>query len=214
MTEKNVVVVIPAFNESITIADVIKLVAKYAVPLVVDDGSSDKTGEIAGDHGAIVVKHQVNCGYEAALTSGLEEAHRREFTFAITMDADGQHNPQILDTFIDQLILGSDLVIGVRDRLQRFGEYIFAWVGRGLWHIKDPLCGMKAYRLALLECYGPFDSTKSVGTEFAIRLVKNGIPYSEVQVPTTPRVGESRYGDGIKTNLRIIGALIRVIRVG
>ena len=211
MTDQFLAVVIPAFNESETIAAVVMSVAQYATPIVVDDGSVDDTCGIAERQGAIVVKHGVNRGYEAALASGLYEAHKRGFTFAITMDADGQHNPEILNSFKEQLRNGNDLVIGVRDRLQRFGEHVFAWVGKRLWHIKDPLCGMKAYKLALLESYGPFDSTQSVGSEFAIRLVRNGTPYSETPVPTMPRVGVSRYGTGIKTNMRIISALIRVI---
>lgn len=157
------------------------------------------------------MKHLVNLGYEEALDSGLKEAHKLGFMFAITMDADGQHNPQILNAFINQLAQGNDLVIGMRDRLQRFGEHAFAWAGKRLWNICDPLCGMKAYKLSLLDSYGPFDTTRSVGSEFAIRLVKNRIPYSQISISTRARSGKSRYGSGIKTNIRILCALMRVI---
>jgi glycosyltransferase involved in cell wall biosynthesis len=211
MTEESVAVVIPAFNEHETIAAVINSVAIYATPVVVDDGSCDDTYEIAVAQGAIVIKHKTNLGYEAALSSGLQEANRRGFIFAVTMDADGQHNPEIINDFIEQLKAGSNVVIGVRDHLQRFGEYAFAWIGKYLWNIQDPLCGMKAYKLSLLEYYGPFDTTKSVGAEFVIRMARDGVSFTQIPVPTRPRFGESRYGSGLKANIRIIGALIRVI---
>jgi len=211
MINETIAIVIPALNESETIGTVISAVRAYGSPLVVDDGSSDDTRGIAIRNGAIVVAHARNLGYESALASGLEEAQRRGYRFAITMDADGQHQPQILESFIAQLANGNDLVIGARDRLQRFGEHAFAWFGKRLWRIDDPLCGMKAYRLGLLAEYGPFDTVKAVGAEFAIRLARNGVSVSQVPVFTRERIGRSRYGSGIAANARIIRALVRVL---
>ena len=210
MIKTDIAVVIPALNEETNIERVVRSVADYATPLVVDDGSTDQTSELAQLAGAIVVIHPLNLGYDSALSSGLEMAFAKGFEYAVTMDADGQHNPSILKEFICAFDAGSDLVLGVRNRRQRFGEDIFALWARFLWKIKDPLCGMKGYRLSLLKKYGPFDSRKSVGSEFAIRLVQNGIQFVEVPVVTRQRIGASRFGDGWQANYKILSAMVRV----
>ncbi len=213
MIKKSLAIVIPAINESKTIGEVVSAVKAFGSPLVVDDGSSDNTREIAIRSGALVVTHGRNLGYEAALASGLEEAKIYGFEFAITIDADNQHQPQMLELFVAQLANGSDMVLGVRDHFQRFGERIFAWFGKRLWQIDDPLCGMKAYRLSLLEKYGPFDTVKGVGSEFAIRVAKSRVSFSQVPVTTRVRIDHSRYGSGVIANVKIIRALFRVLLI-
>lgn len=207
----NIAAIIPALNESKSIANVVRLVRAFASPIVVDDGSSDGTGRIAEEQGAVVVTHPQNLGYGAALSSGLEEALRRGFLYAVTLDADGQHDPQIIEVFHQKLLDGTDLVIGHRDKFQRFSESIFGTVGYFLWNLHDPLCGMKAYRLELLRVHGPFDTLNSVGTEFSIKLIRRGIRFSEIAIQTAPRSGTTRYGSGLKPNLKILRALLAVL---
>ncbi len=201
-------VVIPALNEAQAIGEVIVGVSQYGVPIVVDDGSTDGTAQLAERAGAIVVKHEVNRGYDKALESGLFKAVELGFCYATTLDADGQHFPHTLLEFKTELSKGADLVIGTRDRHQRLAESAFAILGKALWGMADPLCGMKGYKLVHLEKLGHFDSYRSIGTEFAIRCARSSLDIRYVPVPTRDRTGSSRFGSGLRANLEILRALL------
>lgn len=200
--------VLPALNEAAAIGQVVRAVLPYAQPIVVDDGSTDGTAPIAQAAGAIVVVHAHNKGYDAALESGLFQALRLGFRHAITLDADGQHFPETLELFKKELADGAVLVVGCRDRHQRFMESAFALVGALLWGVKDPLCGMKGYELKYLAELGHFDSYRSIGTEFTLRAARRGYRIAQVPVPTRDRVGASRFGSGLRANLKILRALL------
>ena len=198
----------PALNESASIVRVVRAIAPYAQAIVVDDGSTDGTGDLARGAGAIVVRHENNRGYDQALQSGLLHAAEQGFDCAITLDADGQHDPRLLQRFIDALASGAELVIGARDRHQRWAESLFALVGHALWGIDDPLCGMKGYRCSLIRRAVWFDSYGSIGTELTLRAVRSGVRFVQVPVPTRPRLGQSRFGRGLRANLRIFRAMM------
>ena len=200
--------VIPAYNEANSIDAVVEAAKQYALIIVVDDGSYDETAHLAGQAGAIVVSHSHNRGYDAALQTGLFKAIELGCTFAITMDADGQHNPVVLEPFKAALLKGADLVVGVRDRHQRFSESLFAVIGKLLWSLEDPLCGVKGYRLSHLKRLGHFDCYTSIGTEFAIRCARSHLRIDTVPVLTKDRCGISRFGGGLKANFRILRALL------
>ncbi len=201
-------VVIPAFNEEKSIAKVVETVKKYALPIVVNDGSSDETADLAERAGAVVVSHSSNQGYDAALQMGLFKAIELGFNFAITIDADGQHNPSAINSFKVALLQGADLVVGVRDRYQRISEMLFGLIGKTLWSIEDPLCGMKGYKLSHLNRLGYFDSYKSIGTEFSLRCARSGLRIESVPIVTCKRIGLSRFGVGLKPNYLILRAIV------
>jgi len=200
--------VIPAWNEASAISDVIAGIVRYGTPIVVDDGSTDDTSQLANRAGAIVVRHPLNQGYDKALESGLFKAIEHGFGYAITLDADGQHLPKTVHAFKTELTNGADLVIGTRDHHQRLAEFVFAIVGKAVWGIADPLCGMKGYRLCHLAKLGHFDSYRSIGTEFAIRCARSRLNLRQVQVPTQIRAGSSRFGSGLRPNYRIFRAML------
>lgn len=205
---RRIAVVIPAFNEQEAIGEIVRKVSVLANAIVVDDGSHDGTAEVALAAGAEVVSHKTNQGYDHALETGMRRALALGFDAAITMDADGQHQPETLLAFIEALQNGAELVVGIRDRRQRISETVFAGCGSLLWGIKDPLCGMKGYQLSLLQKAGRFDTYSSIGTELAIRAAKSGCSVSQVQVPTQARNGVSRFGGGWRPNYWIIRALV------
>ena len=106
-------VVLPAFNEADHIGAVIKDVRKQPVDVVViDDGSTDETVAVSEAAGAVVIKHERNLGKGAALESGFDYAMLHLYEGLITMDADGQHDPEDIPCFIDAFqrtgISGSD----------------------------------------------------------------------------------------------------------
>ncbi len=156
-------VLIPTHNNHTSIGDVVtralgtlKHPHGEEVPVfVVDDGSTDGSGALAEDAGAIVVHHGYNRGKGAALLTGMQALARAGYTHAICLDADGQHHPEDLPAFI--AAIHSDpfaILAGVRDLatapgISRFGRRFsnfWIWVETG-WRVADSQCGFRAYPL-------------------------------------------------------------------
>ena len=207
MERHRIGIVIPALNEATTIGEVVLEVSQFGLPIVVDDGSSDETGTLANAAGASVVRHNINQGYDHALNSGFARASDLDCEFVVTMDADGQHNPIVLSSFIRALEAGADIVVGVRDRRQRLAEHIFALISSLRWGIHDPLCGMKAYRIEVYKTLGHFDSYDSIGTELIIFAAKSGKKIVQLPLKTRDRKDEPRFGKRYTANWRILRAL-------
>ena len=110
----NVVAIIPAYNEEKALADVIgKTLENVDEVIVVDDGSSDKTSEVAIEAGARVIRHSVNLGKGEALKSGFKAIG--DDSIIITIDGDGQHNPSEIPDLVRPIVEdGADLVNGSR----------------------------------------------------------------------------------------------------
>ena len=199
-------IVIPAWNEAATIGQVVARVAGIGRVIVVDDGSSDNTGEIARASGAETVLHAGNEGYDRALDSGFRRAAELKCAYVITLDADGQHPADMIAAYLARLEDGSDLVLGVRDRYQRMGERLFAILTRAAFGIDDPLCGMKGYRMALYRELGHFDSYGSIGTELMLHSVRHGARFVQLPLKTAERRDTPRFGRLVCANFKILRA--------
>jgi len=208
MDRSRVGIVIPALNESATIASVVTTASAFGVPIVVDDASSDSTAVLAANHGATVVSHRNGRGYDGALNSGFSKAAEIGCEAIVTIDADGQHDPSLIRRFIDALEAGADVVIGVRSRRQRVAEHLFAWYTSRRYGISDPLCGMKAYRTAVFSALGHFDSYRSIGTELAIFAARSGYRVAQLPFEVRERKGAPRFGRALSGNLKILRAMI------
>lgn len=201
------IVVIPALNESNSIAHVVATILSLAPVIVVDDGSSDETASLARDAGADVLSHGKCFGYDQALETGLRRALDLGYEYAVTLDGDGQHRASTIQVFLEEFAKGADLVIGARNRRQRWAEQIFGVMANAFWGIRDPLCGMKGYRLELISKAGYFDSYRSIGTEFSIRAARSGCKISQVSIVIYDRPGQSRFGAGLTANCQILRAM-------
>lgn len=113
---RKLVVVVPAFNEERSIGSVILKAHKYAdIVLVVDDGSTDATAEIAEAAGAVVLRHEQNLGKGTALATGLYGAQKHNPSIVVTLDADGQHLPEEVACVAAPILKGqADIVVGSR----------------------------------------------------------------------------------------------------
>lgn len=207
MERSRIAIIIPALNEAATIGAVLARVREYGDPVVVDDGSTDATAQIARAAGAEVVSHAVNQGYDGALNSGFARAAALGYQYLITVDADGQHNPAQLSEMIGYLERGYQLVLGERDRLQRVGEWIFAFFAARRWRIRDPLCGMKGYAVELYRQAGQFDSFRSIGSELAVRSVVGGARVANMAIITRDRADAPRFGRRFAANWKILRAM-------
>lgn len=113
---QRIAVVIPAYREAKDIDQVVRQVRQYIdAVIVVDDCSPDETSSVAKTAGAIVVRHDVNCGKGAALKTAFVKLKEMGYTHGITLDGDGQHDPEQLPAFIVALQEpGVMLVLGNR----------------------------------------------------------------------------------------------------
>lgn len=211
MARCRVAIIIPALNEAKTVYEVVKAVSLYGDVVVVDDGSSDDTARLATLAGASVVMHPQNLGYDAALNSGFREALSMGAEVLITVDADGQHNPSLIELMVASIDSGADVVVGIRNKKQRLAEYVFSFYTYLLYGIQDPLCGMKAYKRNVYSALGHFDSLTSVGTELMIFAAKSRFKVKQIYFNVTERNGPSRFGSLVSANFKILRAMFLVI---
>jgi len=209
----SVAIVIPAFNEAATVADIVRSVKPFGLPVVVDDGSVDQTATVARAAGAEVVRHEINRGYDAALSSGFEAAAARGATVIVTFDADGQHDAGVLERFITPLLAHTaDLALGIRPHSARFAEMLFSTYTRWRFGVPDILCGIKGYRIELYRRLGYFDRNQMIGTELALASLRNGARIMLIPVPIHPRKGAPRFARTLAANWLIFRAFLLALR--
>ena len=180
-------------------SSVLDEVTRYANNvLVVDDGSDDGTTDILSARDDIIlVRHAVNQGYGAALITGFKYAVEHEYDVLITVDCDGQHEPQRIQLFVDKFIeTGADIVSGSR-YLRSFDEdspppeqrrLINHQVTRTLnsrlgFDLTDAFCGFKAYRVSCLERLAPTEQGYAMPLELWVQIASQKLSVVEVAVP-------------------------------
>ncbi len=187
-----IIALIPAYNEARYIADVVKAALQYVPVVVVDDGSSDGTGATAALAGAKVIVHNTNQGKGKALNTGFEYAVARRVDAAITLDADGQHNPTEIPTFIAAFRAGQgDVIIGQRTFAQmpgksRFGNTVGTWLltramGRP---IPDNQSGYRLLGRRVMETVRPDTTRFEAEVELLLRAQLAGFRLAWVPIQT------------------------------
>tara|TARA_Y100001978_G_C23572313_1_gene374805 strand:+ start:98 stop:736 length:639 start_codon:yes stop_codon:yes gene_type:complete len=209
MKKSELAILIPAFNESKTIFSVIKKIERFGTPIVIDDGSSDNTFNLAKKAGATVIKHKTNLGYDESLNTGFLTACENNCKYVITFDADDQHDSKLIPIFIDLLYEGNIVVCGVRKKKPRFSELLFSIYTNIRWGIKDPLCGMKGYSIDLYKELGHFDSYNSIGTELLLFSLSKNYSVKQVPIPIKRRQDLPRLGSLARANIKILTSLMR-----
>jgi glycosyltransferase involved in cell wall biosynthesis len=206
-------VVLPALDEAGTIASVVERLRGLGQAVVVDDGSSDGTGAVAERAGATVLRHGVNAGYDAALRTGILWAVEHGYDVVVTMDADGQHDPEIVARLAQPIERGeADLVLGQRPIGSRRAERAFSRYTRRRFGIDDILCGAKAYAAPIVRAHGAALDTKSIGTALALAAVGSGARAAVVPVEVHRRTdGSPRFGSGLRAELRLGRAFARAV---
>ena len=203
MRDNSVAIVIPAFNESKTITDVICKVQIYGNVIIVDDGSTDSTIDTVKTTSATIISHKKNLGYEAALSTGFEYAFNNGYSYIVTTDADGELDSLAIPEVLKILRKNAMIVVCSRSIKNRIIETIFGVLSNMVWSVSDPLCGMKGYSYNLFEKYGFFDRRKMIGTELLACAIRDGIPINEVPIKVSKREGESRYGGALSSLVKI-----------
>jgi glycosyltransferase involved in cell wall biosynthesis len=188
----NVWVVIPAYNESKYLATVLEKVAPFTSNcIVVDDGSRDKTAEIARKHTKYVLNHQVNLGKGAALTTGCEFAfYHQQAEAVILLDSDDQHDPNEMPLFLKKLAT-RPMVFGVRafttmPRVRVVGNKMLSTLVAILFgkYIPDILSGYKAFNRDAYEQIKWASSGYDVELEIAVRVARHKVAYNVQAIKT------------------------------
>jgi glycosyltransferase involved in cell wall biosynthesis len=195
--------IIPAYQESRAIKQVVTLAQKYCTcVVVVDDGSTDNTSRIAEDSGAIVLRHSKNLGKGAALRTGFNYAVETACDIVITLDGDMQHNPHSIPRFIDQINKGFDVIVGSRYATQseampfvrKLSNLITTQALRVFFKVPvtDSQSGFRAFRKEVLKVVSVRDDGFAAETEILIDAKRAGFKISEVPIATNYGEEESK----------------------
>jgi glycosyltransferase involved in cell wall biosynthesis len=221
-----ILLVIPCYNEEASIGDLLLEIAAASAdyhPLVIDDGSSDSTGAVAGAH-AQVVRLIENLGIGGAVQTGIKYAERHGFDICIQIDGDGQHNPQEIRALLDcyrqrphNIVIGSRFIdnTGFRSTVsRRLGSKLIALALNNLFaggRITDPTSGMRLMDRRAIEFFArryPLDFPEPISLAWAMRA---GLSISETAVEMRAReTGESSI-DGFKPltyMIRVLGYIL------
>jgi glycosyltransferase involved in cell wall biosynthesis len=208
-------IVIPAYNEEDGIASIMRRVLAVRESLVgvgvddlellvVDDGSRDKTVEIASqiareNSGVRVISHPRNRGYGAALKTGFSQSSGEWIGF---LDADGTYPPEYFPKLFQETCNGWDLVIGSRmagetsemPPVRRLGNWLFAnWISLlGRHRITDSASGMRIFKRQILEQILPLPDGLNLTPIMSTRAIHEGVRMTEVPIPYSERVGRSK----------------------
>jgi glycosyltransferase involved in cell wall biosynthesis len=204
-------IVIPAYNEENGIREIAERVLavepslqKVGVErmelLVVDDGSKDRTAEVAASiPGVTLIRHPKNKGYGAALKTGFSKASGELIGF---LDADGTYPPEYFPQLCQSALSGSELVIGSRmagedskmPLTRRVGNFFFANLLSilGRQKVTDSASGMRVFKREILEHVYPLPDGLNLTPVMSTRALHEGIKVVEVPIPYSERVGRSK----------------------
>lgn len=188
-------VIIPTLNESREIANLVSHARRF-IPdiLVIDDGSTDQTAQIAKASGAEVLRNERNQGKGACLVKGYAYALEKGFDAVISMDGDGQHSPEDLPVFLkaaedpeNSLIIGNRMSDArnmpfVRILTNRLMSWFLSLVTRQ--NIPDTQCGFRLVKRELLEKVNLVTSKYEMESEMLIKASRRGFKIKSVLVKT------------------------------
>ena len=185
---------IPAYNEESHIENLIKSAKNHVDSVVVcDDGSTDNTANIAKNAGAIVISHKRNKGYGASVISLFNYARENDVDSMITIDGDGQHNPDQIPLLLNTMSQHNvDVVIGSRflnqnieapGYRQRGIKIITSTANYGTdLKVSDSQSGFRSYSKIAINAIHPTEEGMSVSTEILLKISNKGLSLAEVPI--------------------------------
>lgn len=214
----------PAYNEEMSIADVIRGCQRYVDKVVVvDDGSIDATAQIALSLNAHVVRHPRNMGYGAALRSCFEEARIMSADRMVIIDSDGQHDSEDIPKLLEPISRGYDIVIGSRfitKKAEKMPLYrkagmkvldaITNFIGET--EVSDSQCGFRAYSRRAIEAMQISGNGMSAGSEILLQINENNLRIKEVAICCNYDLENTSKQDPVTHGLNVIMYLMRMLK--
>ncbi|MBI4280774.1 glycosyltransferase family 2 protein [Candidatus Uhrbacteria bacterium] len=214
-----VIAVIPAYNEAKTIGGVVQATLPFVdAVLVVDDGSSDETGTVAAGAGARVVRHVLNRGLGATLGTGIQAAVRAGASYVVTLDADGQHDPQEIEKLLNPLrrdladvVLGSRLLISVgmppaRRIANQLGN-LLTFLLFGIF-VTDSQSGFRAFNRQAAAVIRLRSNRMAVSSEIVAEIGRHDLRLAEVPVRPIYTEYSLSKGQNFRVGLRTLYHLL------
>ena len=220
-------IVTPAYNQAEYLAETIESVLAQDYPnleyIVLDDGSTDHTAEIARRHGAKVIRHLTNLGAGAATVTGMQAAKVLDADVIVTIDADGQHNPADIQFLVECLLDGPyDVVIGSRlldpagMPASRFAANLLLNAVTYLVHgkiVSDSQSGFKAYSRGAIEAMALSSSGYEICSEIIGEIYRKNLRYKSVPIKAVYTDYSKAKGQHFLNGINlIIGLLMRMLR--
>jgi hypothetical protein len=208
-----VAVVIPALNEEHSLPLVLRAMPNVGVVLVVDNGSDDRTHEVAESGGAIVLS-EPNRGYGNACQAGIAEASKRGFTVVVILDGDHSFDPQEMGRLVGPILADdADMVLGDRtataeagalEPQQVFGNRVATHlIHRVSGHRYRDMGPFRAIRTSTLLALNMEDPNYGWNVEMQLKILKYGYRVQEVPVSCRPRAGgTSKISGSLRSSLR------------
>ena len=184
-------IAIPAYEAEATVGNVVRRAAPFGPVVVVDDGSPDRTGDVARACGVPVLVHGVNEGKGRALRTAFGHLFAEGYDAVVTLDADGQHPPEEIPRLVAAWREGADLVLGTRhhlydgmSRVRRTSNASSSWLisrvaGRTL---PDCQTGFRVYARALVEAVGFPESRFEAESAVLVRAARRGFRIAGVPI--------------------------------
>ncbi len=196
VSEPRIVVVIPAYNEERCVGSMVLKSLMFADSvIVVDDGSTDATAQVAEAAGALVVRHDGNKGKGVALNTGFAAARPLEVDVVVTLDGDGQHRPEELPDLVAPVLASrADIVIGSRyldpcgcsdvPRHRVWGHHLFNWLTNTLsgTRVTDSQTGYRAFSPRAAETINFAANGFAVASEMQFLARQHELKVAEVAI--------------------------------
>lgn len=207
-----VAVVIPALNEERALGQTLAELPPVGLLIVVDNGSTDRTAEVAREGGAEVLA-EPRRGYGQACQAGIARAAAWGAQVLVILDADHSDHPEELPLLVDPILRDeADLVLGDRTRLalpgsllpqQRYGNLLATFlIARATGHRYRDMGPFRAVRMSSLLRMKMEDPTFGWNVEMQIKAVKHGLRIEEIPVRYRPRIGVSKISGTVRGTLK------------
>jgi glycosyltransferase involved in cell wall biosynthesis len=216
--EPNIICAIPCFNEERSIGSVVLKTKRHVSRIIViDDGSTDATAEVAAEAGAEVYQHPQNRGYGAAIRSAIEKGRQLKADVLVILDGDGQHDPGDIPGLVEPLLSGkSDVVVGSRflgignkpPIFRRIGQRILTVatnVGSNQ-AVSDSQSGFRAYSSKALKAMNLTEDGMSVSSEIQFAISESGLKLTEVPINVSylEKAKRNPIGHGVSVLSRVV----------
>ena len=215
---------IPSYNEEAHIERLVESAKKYVDKVVVcDDGSTDNTANIAKNTGAVVISHKTNKGYGAAIITLFEYARNSNAQIMVTLDGDGQHDPEQIPLLLSTLTQHNvDVVIGSRFLNQnteapgyrkRGIKIITSAANYGTdLKVSDSQSGFRAYSKNVIDAIHPTEEGMSVSTEILLKISNKDLSLAEVPI-TVSYGGDTSEHNPVSHGISVLANTIKYVSI-
>ena len=208
---KKLAIVVPCYNEISTIVETYRKVKQFGIPIIVDDCSNDGTKEKLKSEKIDFISNELKSGYEITIKNGFNYIFKNfnEIEYVATIDADLELPAEYLSKLYDKAVKEDlDIVIGSRNKLNRFTELILKILFNLKFNIKDPISGLKIYKIKKLKDIFDKASNELFLVDILIYSFYKKLKIGSENITTKKRAGKPRVGTSLLVNFKIINIIL------